>query len=157
MLENDEITLVEEGEDILDGLEMMEEDGEIAGDLLLDSTEIITMIIARNLCSDRIPVTFQQAGKMKTFPKDGKQKESCATRREESMKKMRELLSGKKNLRKTEGSKEVHEEDFPELEVKHVRRRESSRRIKHQGVQSDMVANDLIQDRSAKLQIVGLD
>ena len=58
MLENDEITLVEEGEDILDGLEMMEEDGEIAGDLLLDSTKIITMIMARNLCSARIPVTF---------------------------------------------------------------------------------------------------
>ena len=60
-------------------------------------------------------------------------------------------------MRKTVGSKEVHEEDFPELDVKHVRRRESSRRIKHQGVQSDIVANDLIQDRSAKLQIVGSD
>ena len=157
MLDNDELTLVEEGEDILDGLEMMEKDGEIAGDLLLDSTEIITMIIARNLCSDRIPVTFQQARKNKPFPVDGNQKESCATRRVESMKKMRELLSGKKNLRKTEGSKEVHEDDFPEMEFKQVRRRESSRRMKHQGVQSDMVANDLIQDRGAKLQIVGSD
>ena len=98
MLENDEITLVEEGEDILDGLEMMEEDGEIAGDLLLDSTEIITMIIARNLCSDRIPVTFQQAGKMTAFPVDGNIRESCASRRVESMKRMRELLSGKRNF-----------------------------------------------------------
>ena len=37
MLENDELTLVEEGEDILDGLEMMEKYCEISGDLLLDS------------------------------------------------------------------------------------------------------------------------
>ena len=92
MLRNDELTLVEEGEDILDGLEMMEKDGEIAGDLLLDSTEIITMLIARNLCSDRIPTTFQQAGKMKAFPIDGNKKESCAPRRVESMKKPRSSL-----------------------------------------------------------------
>ena len=121
MLENDEFTLVEEAEDILDGLEMMEKDGEIAGDLLLYSTEINTMIMAWNLCSDRIPATFQQAGKMTAFPVDGNRRESFASRSVESMKRMRELLSGKRNLRKAEGSREVHEVDFPEMEVKHVR------------------------------------
>ena len=100
-LEDDELTLVKEGEDILDGLEMMEKDGEVAGELMLDSTEIITMIIARNLCSERMPVTFQQAGKMRAFPMDGKKTGRCATRRVESMKKMREMLTGKKNMRKS--------------------------------------------------------
>ena len=43
MLENDELTFVEEGEDILDGLEMTVNDGEIPEDLLLDSTEIVPL------------------------------------------------------------------------------------------------------------------
>ena len=43
MLENDELTFVEEDEDILDGLEMTVNDGEIPEDLLLDSTEIVTL------------------------------------------------------------------------------------------------------------------
>ena len=41
--------MVEEGEDILNGLELMLESGGISGKLLLDSTEIITaLIVARN-------------------------------------------------------------------------------------------------------------
>jgi hypothetical protein len=53
MLTNKEVTLVEEGEDILDGLELMMESGEISGTLLLDSTEIVTaLIVARNLDVD---------------------------------------------------------------------------------------------------------
>ena len=126
MLENGSKVMVDEGEDILDGLEMMEKDGEVAGELLLDSTEIITMIIARNLCSDRMPITFQKAGKVKTFPMDGNRSEKCGTQRAASMRKMRELLAGKKNMRQSEGSKEVHEDDFPEMEFRHVGRRESS-------------------------------
>ena len=43
------------------------------------------------------------------------------------------------------------------MEFRHVSRREYSRRIEHRGVQSDMVNNDFIQDRGAKLQIVGSD
>ena len=42
MIENKETTLTEEGEDILDGVEVMEECGEISGTLLLDITEVIT-------------------------------------------------------------------------------------------------------------------
>ena len=135
---------------------MMEKDGEIPGDLLIDSTEIITMIIARNLCSDRMPITFQKAGQVRTFPMDGNRSEKCGTKRAASMRKMRELLAGKKNLRKSEGSKEVHEDDFPEMEFRHVGRRESSRRMERE-VKSDMVGNELIQDRGGKLQIVGSD
>ena len=42
------------------------------------------------------------------------------------------------------------------MKFKHVSRRESSKRMER-GVRSDMVDNDLIQDRGAKLQIVGSD
>jgi hypothetical protein len=60
---NKEVTLVEEGEDILDGLEMMRESGEISGTLLLDSTEIVTaLIVARSLDMNRVMPTFQQDG-----------------------------------------------------------------------------------------------
>ena len=55
--------MVEEGEDILDGLELMLESTEISGSLLLDSTELITaLIVARNLDVDRVMPTFQQDG-----------------------------------------------------------------------------------------------
>ena len=63
MLTNKEVKLVEEEEDILDGLEMMMECGDISGTLLLDSTEIITaLIVARSLDMDRVMPTFQQDG-----------------------------------------------------------------------------------------------
>ena len=50
IIEHDEMTLVEEGEDILDGLEMMEGLKEISEEILMDATEMITtLIISRNL------------------------------------------------------------------------------------------------------------
>ena len=66
MIENKETTLKEEGEDILDGIEVMEECGEVSGTLLLDITEVITaLIVDRKLDTDRIMPTFQQAGEQK--------------------------------------------------------------------------------------------
>ena len=50
MIENDEATLVVEGEHILDGLEMMEGMKEISEEILMDATEMsTTLIISRNL------------------------------------------------------------------------------------------------------------
>ena len=46
-------------------------------------------------------VTFQQAEMMRAFPMDGKKTGRFATRRVQSMKKMREMLAGKKNMRKS--------------------------------------------------------
>ena len=54
---------MEEGENILDGLEVMEECGEVSGTLLLDITEIVTALtVARNLDTCRMMPTFQQDG-----------------------------------------------------------------------------------------------
>ena len=53
-------------EDILDGLEMMEEEKEITEDLLLDWNEIITsVILARNVEAGKTMPTFQRDGKSK--------------------------------------------------------------------------------------------
>ena len=71
LIENDESTMVEEGEDIVDGLETMELEGEISRKLLLDSTEVITMIIARNLCPGTVQPTFLKAGKPEQPKMDG--------------------------------------------------------------------------------------
>ena len=50
MIENDEATLVVEGEHILDGLEMMEGMKEISEEILMDATEMsTTLIISQNL------------------------------------------------------------------------------------------------------------
>ena len=63
MISNKEVTLMEEGEDILDGLEVMEGCGEVSGTLLLDITEIITALtVARNLDTNWMIPTFQQDG-----------------------------------------------------------------------------------------------
>ena len=66
MEENEITTMVEEGEDILDGLEsMLGDDGnEVTEDILKDVTELITtIIIAEEMAKHRVAPVFQQAGK----------------------------------------------------------------------------------------------
>ena len=159
LLENDEEILVEEGEDIIEGLEMMEVEGEISNELLLDSTEIITLLIARNLCYQEMNTSFLKDGNLKStkpFQRGGKLKDGEG--RLDRMKRMRDLLTNSKDARKPATSRVVREEDFPEMEFKYVSRRESSRRMDQKtGLRSDRVENDLIQDRSTKLQIIGSD
>ena len=53
----------------------------------------------------------------------------------ERMTKMREMLTKSKDSRKPVNSREVRDEDFPELEFKYVSRRESSRRMDEKGNQ----------------------
>ena len=151
MLNNKEVTLVEEGEDILDGLEQMME-WKISGTLLLDSTEIITaLIVARNMDVDTEMPTFQQVGNQDST------KRLSRVRRAENMMKVRDEMKRKKELRKSEGSRSVRIEDFQDLEIRRVKRKESSKRMEHRGLQAEDVNNSLIQDRSRKIQIVGSD
>ena len=157
LIENDEATLVEESEDIVDGLEMMELEGEISRKLLLDSTELITLMIARNLCPRTMPTTFLKAGNSDQHKVEVDRSQMSGKGRLERMTKMREMLTKSKDSRKPVNSREVRDEDFPELEFKYVSRRESSRRMESVGALSSQVDNDLIQDRSTKLQIVGSD
>ena len=101
MQENSKSTMMEEGEDILDGLEMMTESGDITESLLLDCTEMITtLIVARNLdCEESsaqpstLP-TFQKAGKGDTRKKLTRQS------RASSMTKIRQELKEMMNHRK---------------------------------------------------------
>ena len=88
--ENEVTTMVEEGEDILDGLEtMLGEPGRgVTEDILKDATEIITSIIlAEQMAKNKIAPIFLRAGK------------SRKVGRVEGMERMREELRRTKNLR----------------------------------------------------------
>ena len=95
MTENKTETLVEEGEDILDGLEAMngDETGEVTEEILMDAAEIITaIIVARDVETSKVAPIFQ---------KDGKRTASKIRRigRAEGMRRMREELRKVKNSR----------------------------------------------------------
>ena len=95
LAENEINTLVEEGEDILDGLESLNAKGldGVTDTILLDVTEIVTaIIIARGL---------ENPGVAKIFQKDSEKemKKVKKTGRAEGMKKMREELRKLKNMR----------------------------------------------------------
>ena len=107
MLENKESTLVEEGEDILDGLEMMEEMKEISETFLLDWTEIITsIIVARNMEAGNTMPTFQKDGK------DDSTKGMTRICRAGNMIKIRKELMKNKERRKPINSRSVWIEDL---------------------------------------------
>ena len=100
MLTNKDDTLVEEGEDILDGLETMEGLGEVSEKLLMDSTEIITsIIVARKMDDDHEMPTFQRDREDVT----PSSRNITRIGRANSMIKIREELIRKKELRKPEG------------------------------------------------------
>ena len=120
--------------------------------MLLDSTEIITaLLVARNLDMDTEMPTFQQIGN------EDSTKRLSRVCRAESMVKVREEMRKMKELRKAEGSRSVRVEDFQDLEIRRVTRKESSRRKESRGLQAEDVDNSLIQDKSRKIQIVGSD
>ena len=117
MVENEVDTLVEEGEDILDGLEAMnqEVDSEISDEVLMDITEIITaIIIARGLENDRVAPIFQ---------KDGKEESSRLKRigRAEGIHRMREEMRKMKNQRIKMNSRSHTSQDFQDIEIKRVK------------------------------------
>ena len=69
--------------------------------------------------------------------------------------KIREELMKKKELRKPSASRVVREEDFEDLEVRRMERKASSKVAR--GVLASDVDNTVIQDRGAKIQVVGSD
>ena len=62
-----------------------------------------------------------------------------------------------KDTRKPKGLRKMVPEDFPDLDIRKVRRRESSRRLDGRGLDSTKTQNSLIQDHSKKIRIVGID
>ena len=65
LAENEVDTLIEEGEDILDGLECMNSEGTdgVTDDVLLDVTEIVSaVIVAKDLDKPKVASIFQMAG-----------------------------------------------------------------------------------------------
>ena len=87
--------MVEEGEDIMDGLESMltEEGSGVTEEVLIDATEITTaIIVAGEMKTQGITPLFQKAGKLTT----GRIRK---TGRAEGMVKMREELRKMKNQR----------------------------------------------------------
>ena len=118
MLENDVSTLMEEGEDILDGLELMTESGEVSTSLLIDCTEIITtLIVARKLDSEEVMPTFQKAGTQ------DQRKKLTRQNRAKSMNKIRKELVSLKNQRKPFNLRTWAEENFQDMEIKKMKRR----------------------------------
>ena len=68
MVDNKEDTLIEEGKDILDGMEtLLTEDGsEISEEIIKDTTEMITtIVVCRDLELVNAAPIFQQAGKVR--------------------------------------------------------------------------------------------
>ena len=115
----------------------------------MDSTEIVTaLLVARNLDMDRFKPTFQQDG---TQDSTKRLSRIC---RADSMMKVRDEMVRMKDLRKPEGVISVRIEDFQDLEIRRIARKDSSRRRETRGLQSSDVNNPLIQDRSVKIQVV---
>ena len=151
MFENDTSTLMEEGEDILDGLEMMAKAGEVSDKLLIDCTDLITtLIVARNLDDEEMMPAFQKDGKSTL-----RNKKLTRQSRAENMMKIRKELLEKKNQRKQWDLRTWAQESYQDLEIKRVKRREAARRM--EGVKAEDVDNKFVQDRSTRIQVVGSD
>ena len=124
--ENDRDTLVEEGENILDGLEGMREAEEITENLLLDITEIITALIIARGTEEEMP-TFSQVNS------GGKSKTMWRMNRAENMIKVRQTMTKMKELRKPPPLQNQTLIPPPDLEIRKVRRRDSSRQLEREG------------------------
>ena len=121
--------------------------------LLMDSTELVTsIIVARKLMDGQGMPTFQQDGQ-RTSPAS---RNISRKSRANSMIKIREEIMKKKELRKPATSRTVTEEDFEDLEVKRMPRKEMSKKAKGL-LTSSQVNNSLVQDAGSKIQVVGSD
>ena len=124
MINNREMRLVEEAEDMLDGLEGLAEASEmgVTNNILMEATEIITaVVLARNL--DREKVSFQMDGEEELlFQKDGNLPRRVG--RAAGMKKVREELAKMNNRRKGMSSRTIRIEDFEDMEINSYTRKE---------------------------------
>ena len=153
LTENEVSTLVEEGEDILDGLESLNSRGMdgVTDDVLLDVGEIVTaIIVAEDMDKPRVAKIFQKVGE-----KDIKKVKK--TGRAEGMKKMREELRKLKNQRLAPTRRHLGDSDFEELEIKEIRRGDTARRMETGTLRSETVDNKLLQDKGTRIKVVGAD
>ena len=96
---------------------MIDERKEISEEILLDATEMITsLIISRNLDTDRVIPTFQKDGNSGKGSTERIQRVGRAA----GMTKMREELSKFKNKRKDVGSRSWSPDDFRDIEFREV-------------------------------------
>ena len=117
MVENKEEVLIEEGEDILDGMEtLIGNDGsEVSEDIIMDTTEIITaIVISRDLELVKAAPLFQQAGAVRL-------ERMSRLRKSEGLINMRECLRQAKNVRKKEANRVYSGRGFEDMELKRMR------------------------------------
>ena len=155
MINNREMRLVEEAEDMLDGLEGLAEASEmgVTNNILMEATEIITaVVLARNL--DREKVSFQMDGEEELlFQKDGNLPRRVG--RAAGMKKVREELAKMNNRRKGMSSRTIRIEDFEDMEINLYSRRERANKRMETTLKAEDVSNHLVQDKSQRMVVVG--
>ena len=110
----------------------------------------MSIMVARGLVSYRVAPMFQKAGKVTS-------ERIKRIGRAEGMKNMREEMRKVKNMRLKMGNRDYNIRDFGEIEVKEVKRREASRRMDGGVLRSDEVSNRLVQNKGARVQVVGSD
>ena len=160
MINNNECRLVEEAEDMLDGLEdmLVAKEMSMTEEILVKATAVITtIVVARNMDLGKIgTLTFQKEGEQnQSFQKDGSQTRRVG--RGESMKRMREELAKMTNRRKQDGVRDPTEEDSGEILVKETTRKEMASRRPNTFINSSEVSNKCIQDRAQRMVVVGSD
>ena len=115
----------------------------------MDATEIITsIIVAKRMETDKIAPIFLQ---------DRKQTRMKEAGRAEKMMKMREELRKLKNKRIKVTTRTLKTNEFEDMEVREVRRADSSRRLDKGVLRSDEVDNKMVQDRGNRVQVIGAD
>ena len=156
MINNREMRLVEEAEDMLDGLECLAEASEmgVTNNILMEATEIITaVVLARNL--DMEKVSFQMDGEEELlFQEDGNYPRRVG--RAAGMMKVKEELA-KMNNRRKGVSRTVRIEDFEDMEVTSYTRRERANQRMETTIRAEDVDNHLVQDKSQRMVVVGAD
>ena len=71
------------------------------------------------------------------------------------MRRLREEISNLHNLRKTSDTRELNEDDFENLEVREITRKVKESRSRKHPVRAEDVPNNLIQDKSKRMVVVG--
>ena len=77
--------------------------------------------------------------------------------RAENMINIREKLKKMKESRKPTHSQQPDIDKQPDLEVRRVRRRDASKRMDSYGLSAGSVENEYIQDKGARIKIIGSD
>ena len=111
---------------------------------------ITSLIVARNLGDEDMMPLYQKDGKVNPDTK-----KLTRQSRAKNMIQIRKELIEKKNQRKKFDMRTWATDSFQDLEIKKMKRRESSRRM--EGVRADGVHNKFVQDRAEKIQIIGSD